>query len=257
MPKNKNFGKNEHRGENMTTFSVFELLDGFHSFSRKDLKNRMKKNKIAVSESTLTRMLNKMVKEGFIQKKEMKYNVISAKLKVIYRYVPSNKLSEIKELINEVYPYIEFEVWEYTQLNEFVNHFIGKNTFIVETEKDYELAVFELLNEHYPRVLLDPTYDTFSLYSMDEPIVVKRLISRTPKNEVNPFQPTLEKLLIDLLQDSFTSKLINHHALKRMFQICDETYYLNPKKMKSYAKRRNAQKKLEELQKEVKEGNSI
>lgn len=236
----------------MNEFSMFELLNEFHAFSRKDLKNRMKESNINISDSSLTRLLNKMTLSGFIKKNDHEYHVISDQMKVNYRYTPSDKLSEIKALIKEAFPYIEFEVWEYIQLNDFINHLIGKNTYFIETEKDYELAIFALLNEHYPRVLLDPSFDTFSLYSMDEPIVVKRLISRTPKNEITPFQPTIEKLLIDLMQDAFTSKLINNHELKRIYQECEKTYYLNHKAMQSYAKRRNAQKKLEDLQQAVK-----
>lgn len=235
----------------MTEFIVYDLLDDFDSFSRKDLKNKMEEKQVEVSDSTITRLLSKMVKEGFIKKSKNRYNIVANKIKNSYRYTPSDKLREIKELIKETYPYIEFEVWEYVQLNDFVNHLIGKNSFIVETEKDYEIAIFELLNKNYPRVLLNPSYDTFSLYSMDEPIVVKRLISRTPKNKITPFQPMLEKLLVDLIQDSFTSKLINSHELKRMFKTCNEEFLVDYKVMRAYAKRRNAQEKLEEYLKEV------
>lgn len=253
MPKNKNFGKYEHGGDVMTEFTMFELLDGFNSFSRKDLKEKIDEKQVEVSDSTITRFLSKMIKEGIIQKSKNYYNVVSDKIKNNYKYIPSDKLREIRNLIKETYPYVEFEVWEYVQLNDFVNHLIGKNSFIVETEKDFEMAIFELLNEHYPRVLLNPDYDMFSLYSMDEPIVVKRLISRTPKNKITPYQPTLEKLLVDLIQDSFTSKLINTHELKRMIKICDEDYFIDYKSMKTYAKRRNAQEKLDEYLKEIEE----
>lgn len=232
---------------------MYELLYDLHSFSRKDLRKRMEEKQIEMSDSTITRFLNKMVKEENIIKNKNEYEVVKGKIKRKYRYTPSDKLAEIKELIIENYPYLEFEIWEYVQLNDFVNHLIGKNSFIIEAEKDYELAIFELLNEHYPRVLLDPTYDTFSLYSMDEPIVVKRLISRTPKDKNAPHQPTLEKLLVDLIQDAFTSQLINSHELKRMFKICDEEYFINYRVMKTYAKRRNAQVKLDDLFMEIRE----
>lgn len=228
----------------MTKYSSYEIAESLETFTRGSLRSAINNNQVRISESTLTRLLNQMIQNRMIQRTSKGYQVILSQKKCSYQYAPSGRLLKIQKQIGEIYPNIEYEVWEYIQLNEFINHLVGRNAFFIETGKDYESAVFELLNQHYPRVLLNPSYSTFSLYSNDEPIVVKRLISRTPENPIQSCQPSLEKLLVDLMKDSFTSKLISHDDLKRMLAQCEETYFIDHKRMIAYAKRRNAQDEL-------------
>ncbi len=238
----------------MANLQLIDFLDKRSCISRKGIKTYLMQNKITMDDSTITRQLKKLINDGIITRKETGYYFVNQQQKSVYRYNPSKKLTCIIDLIQSSYPNIDFVAWEYVQFNEFINHLIGRNAFIIEAEKYYEPVLFELLNNNYPKVLLDPSYDLFSLYSLDEPIIVKRKISRSPINTVSIHQPPLEKLLIDLLHDQFTSKLINNSEKKLMFENCFNTYYINSKTMNSYAERRNAKSKLEQFLNSLDEG---
>lgn len=81
-----------------------------------------------------------------------------------YTYDHSELTKEIVERIEKEYPLIDFQVWEFIQLNEFVNHLIGKNVIFIEVEHMLEETVFEMLSEYYPRVLLCPEQELFYTY---------------------------------------------------------------------------------------------
>ena len=44
-----------------------------------------------------------------------------------YFYAYSKEMQDIVDMIKEEYPLVDFQVWEFVQLNEFVIHQIGKN----------------------------------------------------------------------------------------------------------------------------------
>lgn len=237
----------------MTNLLPLDSLDKESVFFRKDLKANLKQKNIKMDDSTLSRKLSKLIDEGIIERENNGYIFIGSPKK-IYNYHPSDKLKEIISLISDTYPSLDFVAWEYVQLNEFINHLIGKNAFIIETGKFFEPAIFELLNQNYSRVLLDVSYEMFSLYSLDEPIIIKRMISRTPQNKLDTHQITLEKIIVDLLQDQFSSKLITNTEKKIMFANCFNTYYINSKTLNSYAERRNAKLKLDRFLNSLNEG---
>lgn len=64
----------------------------------------------------------------------------------------------------------------------------------------------------------------------------------------------LEKLIVDLLQDPFSSKLITNAEKKTVFANCFNTYYINSKTLNSYAERRNAKLKLDKFLNSLNEG---
>lgn len=237
----------------MTNLLPLDSLGKKDIFSRKNLKANLKQKNIEVDDSTLSRRLNKLIDEGIIKRENNGYIFIESPKK-IYHYHPSEKLKEIISLISDTYPNLDFVAWEYVQLNEFITHLIGKNAFIIETEKFFEHTLFELLNQNFPRVFLDISYQMFSLYSLDEPIIIKKMISRTPQNKTESHQLMLEKLIVDLLQDPFSSKLITNAEKKTVFANCFNTYYINSKTLNSYAERRNAKLKLDKFLNSLNEG---
>ena len=52
-----------------------------------------------------------------------------SKKKSAYSYGYFKEMQDIVNRIKEEYPLVNFQVWEFVQLNEFVNHQIGKMYF--------------------------------------------------------------------------------------------------------------------------------
>lgn len=67
-----------------------------------------------------------------------------------------------------------------------------------------------------------------------------------------PHQLRLEKLLVDLVADKFTSGLINNSETADIYEHCFKQYNIDVKKILRYARRRNAEKKIKELLNKVK-----
>ena len=124
--------------------------------------------------------------------------------KKAYIYRLSDDLKKICEFLTTEYPEIKFQVWEFSQLNEFLNHLLANKTYVIEVEAIYVESIFEILNEKYDHVLLKPTYKNFIRYAKEETIVVKNLVSESPNDLDMPHQIRLEKNLVDLVVDKFT-----------------------------------------------------
>ena len=87
-----------------------------------------------------------MVDNGIICRKQRGKYVLhndSVAKKIIYRPQVNEQLQEISEKIESKFPFVKFVIFESVQLNEFLNHLIGRNTFFVLVEKDGIEEIFE------------------------------------------------------------------------------------------------------------------
>ena len=89
-------------------------------------------------------------------------------------------------------------------------------------------------------MLLKPTSEDFFRYAKHGTIVVKKLISESPNDIDTPHQVRLEKMLVDIVVDKFTSKLINKAEIESIYAYCFKHYVIDKRKLLRYAKRRNA-----------------
>lgn len=171
----------------------------------------------------------------------------NTKKKYTYDYSHSSTLNEIVSLIENEFPLVDFQVWEFVQLNEFVNHLIAKNVFFIEVENMLEGAIFNMLSEHYTKVLFCPKEDTFYTYFQQDMIVIQKLVSEAPK----PLQGTkyccLEKLLVDLFSSKLTGQLIQRAEYPLIYEEAFNKYYIDEKKLFRYARRRNLDIKIKDF----------
>lgn len=222
-----------------------ELSKNRKLYSRKDIETVIRDNNTLYNKNSLSSLLNKWIKKGYIRKEARNcYKIIIDNAKKSYSYV----LSEFGELvyteIKNNYPDLNYQVWEISQLNEFINHQISRDVVIIETEEIYTAFIFDNLNNKIDNVLLKPTIDIFNLYSKDRTVVVKQMITESPRLINSNHKIPIEKLMVDCVVDKFTSKLISSNELKNFYEIAFKVYEIDLKKLVRYASRRNSKKKI-------------
>ena len=230
--------------------SYNQILDklGHKKFNRDELLSEIRKINPDYKEDSLEKSLSRLIKSGRLIRVS-KYNFIQPEyIKKIYSYESMNVTAiAAKACITNNFPLIDFILYEMVQLNEFINHQIGKNTIFIETEKDVEEAVFERLREEHTSVLYFPKAEDFYRYSDSDSIIIKSLPSRYPKNSLDKHGISIEKLIVDLLANKIINSSISRgdypDALREMFS----KYRVNEIKLFRYATIRRINKDLDAL----------
>lgn len=217
--------------------------------SRKEYEDLARQINPEYSERTIYWQLAKLQDMGILQKigQNLFFVVGTGNKKSEYSYKYSKKMQNIVNKIKHEYPLVDFQVWEYVQLNEFVNHQIGKNVFFIEVEHHLEESVFNMLDEYCSRILLCPGEDMFYRYFEENMVVIQRLLSEAPKTAVDEKGCRLEKLLVDLFSNKLTGRLVERAEYVGIYEEAFRKYYIDEKKMFRYARRRGLEKEIKDF----------
>ena len=236
----------------MLRSKILNLMSKKESFTREDLKEAIQMNDPNYNLENISSLLESYIKKGLVKKIGLnQYSVITDKKG--YVYTMSKELQEIHDYLLKEYSNIRFQVWEFSQLNEFLNHLLATTTYVVEVEDMFTESFFEILKEKFNHVLLKPTCDEFFRYAKNGTILVKKLVSESPNDIDTPHQVRLEKILVDVVADKFTSGLINKSEVLGVYQYSFNRYIIDERKMLRYARRRNAQMSITGVLKDAKE----
>ncbi len=201
------------------------------------------------SQNAIYWQLRKLQERGIIKKTGRGIYTVcdSDRKKWEYGYEHSELMEEIVKRIEQEYPLVDFQVWEFIQLNEFVNHLIGKNVLFIEVEHMLEKPIFDMLSGHYPRVLFCPEQELFYTYFQENMIVVQKLLTEAPKPIQGTKSSCLEKILVDLFSSKLTGQLIQRAEYPWVYEEAFRKFYIDEKKMMRYARRRNLETKIREF----------
>jgi hypothetical protein len=167
--------------------------------------------------------------------------------KRLYRHSYSPKASRIAREIQKEYPGVDFQIFELTQLNSFVNHQIAHNTIFISVEKDVVDYLFDTLHKNYPgQVLLKPSVGMYYRYLVDDQVVITKLPSESPKGLDEPWQSRLEKILVDITVDKLLSQMVSQSEYGTIFSEANRRYLLDVNTMVRYANRKGAGAKFRE-----------
>lgn len=234
---------------NMKLENIIKHLKPNSKISKNEYENIVYQLNPDCSQDAIYWQLRTLQEKGVIYKTGRSLYTVcdNTRNKCTYDYFPSNTLIEIVTLIEKEFPLVDFQVWEFTQLNEFVNHLIAKNVFFIEVENMLEGAIFNMLSEHYTKVLFCPNEDTFFTYFQKDMIVVQKLISEAPKPLAGTKCSCLEKLLVDLFSSKLTGQLIQRAEYPLVYEEAFSKFYIDEKKMFRYARRRNLEIKIKKF----------
>ena len=215
------------------------------NFSREDFITAFqKKNKNGRKDSGRYNF-QKLLENGDIYRVGRNSYHIAEDSKRNYSYQYSELSLELAKKIEEQYPELDFRVFELVQLNEFVNHQIAHNVIFVSVESGLGTYVFDSLKERYAgKILLNPSVETFHQYWSDDMIIIKKLVSESPKGARAVWETKLEKMLVDLVVDKLLLSCVSRGEYDDIFHHAFQDFYIDESKLFRYARRRNAKSKV-------------
>lgn len=229
-------------------YEFLELLKDKPCFSGEDMHQAMQQSGETVREAAFRARIQRYLKKSLIVRIGRNAYELPSNKAIRYSHSYSMLCLDCVQAISIKHPYLNFSVFESIQLNEFINHLIGQNTVFIGVEGGTEDFVFETLKGIYPgRVLLGPTPEILHRYWLDGQIVIEKLITEAPHGKPVPWQPKLEKILVDLMSDSLLRSTVSESELPGVFQEAFSNYAIDESQLFRYARRRNADFKIKHL----------
>lgn len=239
----------------MTKFIEKQLIETFKErthFDRDELFNFLKQFDSEMTETALSWRIHDYLNKNIIKSiKRGIYSISNSK-----KYVPavSDKLIKLSKIVAKEFNDLDYCLWSTEWFNDFTRHQIGTFFYLLEVERGFTEEVFNAYSESKQfRVFLDPNEEIMERYVKSEvSIVIKPLISRSPKQKISikpkskdKIQlPTLEKMLVDIFCDSVIFYTVQGSEMKKMFETALKKYHINFSRMMNYARRRKKEPQL-------------
>ena len=215
------------------------------NFSREDFITAFQKENKNKRKDSGRYNFQKLLENGDIYRVGRNSYHIAEDSKRNYSYQYSELSLDLAKKIEEQYPELDFRIFELVQLNEFVNHQIAHNVIFVSVESGLGTYVFDSLKEQYTgKILLNPSVETFHQYWSDDMIIIKKLVSESPKGERDVWETKLEKILVDLVADKLLLSCVSRGEYNNIFHQAFQDFYIDESKLFRYARRRNAKSKV-------------
>lgn len=163
-----------------------------------------------------------------------------------YKPMISKEVYNIARRISSKFTDIKYCLWEIDWVNEFSLHQANKKITFIEIEKDFvESLYFELKDTLKNDIYLNPDENDINFYisESNNPLVIKRLVSRSPltkhsSGKTHFFTPLLEKILVDLFVEEKLFYFSQGAELVHIYENALNSYTINFTKLFSYAARR-------------------
>ena len=222
-----------------------KFIEHHSSFTTGEFAEALRNEVPGIGRSTIYNILKKKCDSGKISRTGRGRFSRSAGKE--YFYELSETAKNIVALIQASYPLVDFQIWEFYQMNEFVNHLLAKNTIFVEVENMLDESVFNLLFDRYPHVLHNPDIEEYYKYAGDETIIVRKLISEAPPPFGQYRQASLEKLLVDLFGRGLSGSILPRSEYRAVYEDSFQKYHINQGRMFRYARRRGIEKAIRDF----------
>lgn len=236
--------KNAERcgGDKMWYEDVVCQLNKEQVYTRQQIYEALVNEKPELTYNSFKWIIAKMVDNGIISRKQrgeyvLQSNPISEKQ--IYKPLMNEQLQEISEKIEARFPHVKFVCFASIQLNEFLNHLIGRNTIFVMVEKHALDFVFRFLQEETTlNILLKPSEKEWDAYCTGDNIVMLNLVSESPKSIDEYHGMCIEQLLVDIVAEKTFQYLYSRSELPYIFKNADKSYLIDYVRLLRYARRR-------------------
>lgn len=211
-------------------------------YTRQQIYDALARVKPELTFNSFKWIISEMVDNGTICRKQRgKYVLQSNSVagKHIYKPRVNEQLQEVSEKIESKFPFVNFVCFESVQLNEFLNHLIGRNIFFVLVEKDAIDFVFRYLQEETDwNILLKPNEKEWDAYCTGDNIVMLNLISEAPKCVDEYHSMCIEQLLVDIIAEKTFKNLYSRSELQGVYNLAEKSYLIDYARLLRYARRR-------------------
>lgn len=223
------------------------LLDATR-FTRKELLESFRMAGYMLSEASFYKKVEELVKNGQIIRIGRNVYSLPDDKRLAYEYKYSELAEEVAQEIAQQYPYVNFTIFEFVQLNDFVNHLIAHNVIFLSVEAEIMDFVFETLRDKYPgKVLINPTVEIYHQYWSDNMIVLGKLTTEAPKGQKASWHTRLEKMLVDIMAEPLLLASISRAEYPHIYEDAFDRYIVDENGLFRYASRRKVTKKIKEL----------
>ena len=223
------------------------------AFSREELFDFFRYFEPNLKEGTFGWRIYDLKNKNIIKPIRRGYYTISYKP----RYNPelSNDILKLAKIIADKFEEVKHCIWETEWLNEFSQHQSTKRLILIEIEKDFvESLYYELKDASRFDIYLNPDKKTIDFYisESNKPIVVKKLITRSPigkrtEKRIKIYNPLLEKILVDLFAEEKLFYFYQGAELMHIYENAIKNYTLNYTKLFSYARRREREQDIKQF----------
>uniref|UniRef100_UPI0040569A66 DUF6577 family protein n=1 Tax=Agathobacter sp. TaxID=2021311 RepID=UPI0040569A66 len=226
----------------------FEGVSGATQFTRKELLESFRMAGYMLSDASFYKRVEELVKGGQIIRVGRNAYSLPDDKRLLYEYKYSELAEEVAQEILEEYPYVNFSIFEFVQLNDFVNHLIAHNVIFLSVDAEVMEFIFESLKEKYPgKVLINPNAEIYHQYWSDNMIVILKLTTEAPKGQKIPWHTRLEKLLVDIVAEPLLLETISQGEYPQIYTDAFERYIIDESGLFRYARRRRAANKIKKL----------
>ena len=217
-------------------------------FTRKELLESFRMAGYMLSEASFYKKVEELVKNvQIIRVGRNVYSLLDDK-RLAYEYKYSELAEEVAQEITQQYPYVNFSIFEFVQLNDFVNHLIAHSVIFLSVEAEIMDFVFETLRDKYPgKVLINPTVEIYHQYWSDNMIVLGKLTTEAPKGQKASWHTRLEKMLVDIMAEPLLLASISRAEYPHIYEDAFDRYIVDENGLFRYASRRKVTKKIKEL----------
>ena len=217
-------------------------------FTRKELLESFRMAGYMLSEASFYKKVEELVKNGQIIRVGRNVYSLPDDKRLTYEYKYSELAEEVAQEIAQQYPYVNFSIFEFVQLNNFVNHLIAHNVIFLSVEAEIMDFVFETLRDKYPgKVLINPTVEIYHQYWSDNMIVLGKLTTEAPKGQKASWHTRLEKMLVDIMAEPLLLASISRAEYPHIYEDAFDRYIVDENGLFRYASRRKVTKKIKEL----------
>lgn len=212
------------------------------SFTRNDLYKYIRKNDPDLKDSTIYWRIDEIKRKHNIQ--SIGRGLYRVDNKPLFTPMPDEMMIKIAKIIKKEYYEATYCIWNSGWLNEFSIHQTQKTFYIIEIDKDIKESIyFRLLDEKIGNIFLEPNSKEmyYKVSQVENPIIVKKLITRSPLQIINNVSiPTLEKIIVDLFADKKIFFMYQEDELSKMLRNMLSDYNVNIlSTLLNYAQRRN------------------
>lgn len=163
----------------------------------------------------------------------------------IYSSVPkefscpeNSRVARIRQIIKKEFPFLDFIIWNTLCFQGYYHHMQTHNITFIEVEQDAVQPIVDRISRSYRFVSVEKKSRVFDsdFNITKDPIIIRPLISRSPRDGHNP---RLEKLLVDLFIIKDKYRTMPDADYWELWRQVYSLYRINFGELVNYARRRN------------------
>ncbi len=203
-----------------------------------------------LNDTSIKAQISKWTAQGKLSRVEKGVYEMTDGSREMFRFFTDEKQRRLTEIFIGRYPELKCSVWHSGDLNRLAVHQHFRTFYIFETEADVIDETFYLFRDNGVEVYVAHDGEMIHryMYDSDNPVVIKKLLSRSPLTHKDSIpHPAIEKVMVDIRADISLFDFFQRADFVDIYKRCFDDYVVNTTKLLNYAERRGCRQKIESL----------